>query len=545
LTVAAHDGILRANSMWGVTVNWRGRVSLLVTALIGGGIGIALVQAGMVTPPEGVPIATSAFASHSVRAAPAISGYVLTDVSPSPALATTTADLTQEAKDRWQTTVILSRAANECPGPKSDYWLETSAPDGAYRASSVIRGEAGPCRVTVTFNVALRTPQSASLVLDEAGVVSSTHLSLSRDVRTFEKYGVPFIFGGVMVVVLLIWVGLSVRITGEDGRVLRPTRWPFWRQPIPLSDRDLLKVGGISVATVLATLVAAAGFADALFPGVSLSGFVVLSIIFGMIVAAGPGVYQLFNGSWLSHNPLYLADVALEPDPGSSEAILVDVPAGAEFRVPAGASARIVNETGFDASVNETILEIPPGSKIEIYPEGLLDIPNDTNPLLLNGRCVAKVTNNNGKLTYAGTLVKLPATIQADTGATITYLGQQAYVKIPNAVKIIERSGRPHKRASNRRFTLTSDPERPAASMKVVVATAVCTTLGIGAELGLIGVLAVIVSDGGGVTRFIAGLLVVAVALITLYYSFNTIQTAADNSQLGGARALSLDPPVN
>jgi hypothetical protein len=139
-----------------------------------------------------------------------------------------------------------------------------------------------------------------------------------------------------------------------------------------------------------------------------------------------------------------------------------------------------------------------------------------------------------GKLTYGGTQVTLPATIQADTGATIRYLGQQAYINVPNAVAIIERSGRRRKRASNRRFTLTSDPERPAASMKVVVGTAVCTTLGIGAELGLIGVLAVIFSDGGGFTRFIAGLLVVAVALITLYYSFNTIQTAADNSQLGG-----------
>ena len=520
--------------MWGVTVNWRGRVSLLVTVLIGGGIGIALAQADMVAPSVGVPIARSAFASHSVRAAPAISGYVLTDVSSSPALATTTADLIQEAKDRWQTTVILSQAANECPGPKSDYWLETTAPYEAYRASSVIRGEAGPCRVTVTFNVALRTPQSALLVLDEAGVVSSTQLSLSRDVRTFEKYGVPFIFGGVMVVVLLIWVGFSVRITGEDDRVPHPTRWPFWRQPIPVSDRDLLKIGGISVATVLATLIAAAGFADALFPGVSLSGFVVLSVIFGMIVAAGPGVYQLFNKSWLSHNPLYLADVTLKPDPGSSEAIFIDVRAGAEFRVPAG--AKVFNETGFNTSLtNEATLKVPEGSKIELYPEEALDIPNDTNPLLLRGGCTAKIVNNNGKLTYGDAQVTLPATIQADTGATIRYLGQQAYIKAPNAVAIIERNGRPRKRASNRRFTLTSGPEqKPAANMKVVVGTAVCTTLGIGAELGLIGVLAVIFSDGGGLTRFIAGSLVVAVALITLYYSFNTIQTAADNSQLEG-----------
>jgi hypothetical protein len=523
--------------MWGVTVNWRGRVSLLVTALIGGGIGIALAQADMVTPPGGAPIARSAFASHSVRAAPAISGYVLTVAGPGPALATRATDLTQQEKDSWQATVILSQAANECPGPTSDYWLETTAPDGAYRASSVVRDEPGPCRVTVTFNVALRTPQSAVLVLDEAGVVSSTQLSLSRDVRTFEKYGVPFIFGGVMVVVLLIWVGFSVRITSEEGWVLRPTKWPFWQQPIPVSDRDLLKVGGISVATVLATLIAAAGFADALFPGVPLSGFVILSVIFGMIVAAGPGVYQLFNSSWITHNPLYLTDVTLKPDPGSSDAIRINVPGGAEFKVPAGAGAQISNEKSFKVSVNDALLKIPADSMIEIYPGESLDVPDDTNPLVLTGRYSAKIININEQLTLGGAPVDLPVTIKADTGATITYLGQQAYIRIPATVKIMEPSGRPRKRAGNKVFTLTSDPPRPTGSMKVIIGTAMCTTLGIGAELGLIGVLAVIFSDGGGFTRFIAGSLVVAVALITLYYSFNTIQTAADNSQLlGGSR---------
>jgi hypothetical protein len=60
--------------------------------------------------------------------------------------------------------------------------------------------------------------------------------------------------------------------------------------------------------------------------------------------------------------------------------------------------------------------------------------------------------------------------------------------------------------------------------MPVVVVPALCTMLGIGAELGLIGVLAVILSDGGTFTRVIAGSLIAAVALITLYYSFNTIR---------------------
>jgi hypothetical protein len=513
--------------MWGVTVNWRASVSLLATALLGGCIGIVLAQAEMVTPQGGVPIVRSAFASHSVRAASAISGYVLTDTSPSPALATVTTDLTQEANDSWQTTVILSQAAQECPGPRSDYWLETTSPDRAYPASSVVRATLGPCRVTVTFNAALTTPQSALLVLDEAGVVSSTQLSLSREVRTFEKYGVPFIFGGLMVVALLVWVGFSVRIYGEDGSAIQPTKRLFWRQPIRVSERDVLKIGGISVATVLATLIAAAGFANSLFPGVSLGGFVILSIIFGMIVAAGPGVYKLLYGSWLRKNGVYLAGVSLALDPGSSEAVLIDVPSGAEIEVPAG--TRVIDETSNETSISEGILKIPAGSRIEIDSVGSLDIPDDTNSLLLKGGYTAKIVNT-GKLTFGAMTVNLPVTVRVGTDATITYGGPQAHIWIPDTVKVTKDSRPKHVRR-NKRLTMTTDPERkPLANMKVVVGTALCTTLGIGAELGLIGVLAVLFSDGGAFTRVIAGLLVVAVALITLYSSFNSIQAAAGNS---------------
>lgn len=519
--------------MWGVTVNWRASVSLLAATLLGGCIGIVLAQAAMVTPQGAVrSVARSGFASHSVPAVSAISGYVVTDASPSPALATMTAVLAQAAKDRWQTTVILTQAAKECPGPASDYWLETTTPSGAYRASSAIRVEPGPCRVTVTFNVALTTPQSALLVLDEAGVVSSTQLSLSREVRTFEKYGVPLIFGGVMVLILLIFISFLVRITGENGLPISPGNHFFWQQEIPVSDTDILKIGGISVATVLATLIAAAGFANSLFPGVSLSSFVILSIIFGMIVAAGPVIYELLHGSWLNRNGVYLAGVNLQLDP--SNEVTIEVPSGADITLTKG--SRRVIETGADGtSPLEGTFKIPPGSSIKMKSGTPLEIPDDSNCLQLDDVYSVEIIKNAGQLTdLGGMTIKLPTTLQAADASTITYVNPKAYITIPNSVRIMKGAKVEHRHTRNRRFTLTSDPEKkPAANMKIVVGTALCTTFGLGAELGLIGVLAVVFSDGGTSIRIISGLVVLAMALITLYYGFNTIQTAANNSSDG------------
>jgi hypothetical protein len=513
-------------------VNWRGNVFLLAAVLVGGCIGIALAQVGMVGSHEAVPIARPTLAAHAVRAAPAVSAYALTDADSGPALATTTADLKQLSRDRWQTTVILSQA-RQCPGPKGDYWLETTSPDGAYRASSVTYAAPGPCRVTVTFDVALSTQQSATLVLDEAGLVSSAQLSLSRDVQMFEKYGFPFIFGGAMVLILLTWIGFSVRINGDGDARVGFFQRQFWRQAIEVSDKDILKVGGISVATILATVIAAAGFADTLFPGVSLGGFVVVSIVSGMIVAAGPGVYNLLYGSWISQNPLYLSDDAISLSSG--KAVLIDVPSGAEIGIEEGTSVQVLDAAGIGGTVNARAFTVPAGGQISIDSGESLAIPEGTSSLRLAGGFSAQISRDGGgQLTYGGgTTVILPATITADKAATITYQGLQAYITIPDGPRVIK--GTRGKRISKgiTRFTLTPSLEsarKPTSSMKVVVGTAACTTLGIGVELGLIGVLAVIFSEGGKFARGLAGLLVITVALITLYYSFITIRNAADKS---------------
>ena len=204
--------------------------------------------------------------------------------STSPSLATTTADLTQVSRDLWQTTVIVSQALGECPGPASNYWLETTSPDLTISALRVARVGTGPCRVMVTFKGPPQTPKGASLVLDEAGVLSSTQLSLSRDVTLLGYFGVPFIFGVVMILALLLIIALFVRIYDDGGSRIFPFRRPFWHRTISVSER--LKVGAISVVTILGTFLGAATLANSLFPGISLGLFVILSICAAAIAAA-------------------------------------------------------------------------------------------------------------------------------------------------------------------------------------------------------------------------------------------------------------------
>jgi hypothetical protein len=527
LTEAAYGGTLGTNSMQGGTVNRRGSVLVLVATLLGGCAGIALAQTWIVTPWAAArSVASSEFALRLVPVASAFSGYVLTAASPSPSLATATAVLTQEAKDRWQTTVILSQAAGEeCPGPTTDYWLETTGPDLARSASSVIRATPyGPCLVTVTFNVPLGTPGSALLVLDESGVLSSTQLSLSRDVSKLEYYGVPVICGAVMVLALLELIRRGVRVDGRDGTPISLFKSQFWQQIIPVSNTDNLKVSGVSVATVLGTFIAAAALANSLFPGVSLSSFVILSIIAGMIVAAGSGLSGFLYRRWLGSHPVDLAGTTLEFDPSGSARAVIKVPSGAKIAVPEG--AKIFDKGGKDRGAPDPITQVPADGEIQIVSGRSLYLSAGAD-LLLKGKCSIQIDHDSGRLQLAdGSAIGLPMGIDADSDVTITYTNE-ADIEIPAGTKISrDRQVRKSTRAERYKL-LPSRSSRREASMTVVVGPALCTMFGIGAELGLVGVLAVILSDGGFFTRIMAGVLIVAVAFITLYYSFKTIQTAA------------------
>lgn len=88
--------------------------------------------------------------------------------------------------------------------------------------------------------------------------------------------------------------------------------------------------------TILGTFLGSATLASSLFPGVSLSLFAILSVIAGVITAAGSGVYRVLHARWLNHHPPIIGAAVTLPvgmlDPG----IDVEAPGGAAITVPAG-----------------------------------------------------------------------------------------------------------------------------------------------------------------------------------------------------------------
>jgi hypothetical protein len=508
----------------GAKVNWRGIAPLLAATILGGCSGTHLAQVRMVTPHATVQsVVSSAFVPHSVPDASAVSGYVLSVTSTSPSLATTAADLTQVSKDKdlWQTTVILSQALGKCPGPAGDYWLETTSPDLNIQALRVARTGRGPCRVNVTFKGPPQTPESASLVLDEAGVLSSTPLSLSRDVTSFEYVGVPAIFGAAMILALLLTIVLFVRIYDGGGSRIFPFSPPFWHKTIPVSER--LKVGAMSVVTILGTFLGTATLASSLFPGVSLGLFVILSIIAGAIAALSSVVYSMLYDRKFGDDPLQAAGTTLAFDSNSDERPIISVPFGAVIKVTG--NPKIAGAGGQAIPLASGEVPVPSDTDIEITGKSL-DFPGDSD-VLVKGRCSFRISSN-GTLPYPGGALNFPVTIEADTDTTITYSGD-ANLKIPCDAKAIRGSRHATVKGSTKIYRLTSDHDiKPVANMVVAVVPVLITMFAIGAELGLVAVLAHF-SEATVFGRFIAYDLIVAVAIFTLYYGVAPIRTAADS----------------
>jgi hypothetical protein len=474
---------------------------------------------------------SSALASYPVPDASAVSAYALTAANSSPVLATTSAVLYQDReKDLWQTTVILSQTAGECPGSASDFYLETTSPDKTIRASSVTRIGFGPCRVTVKFKGAPRTPQSALLVLDEAGVLSSTQLSLSRDVTWFDYLGVPFICGALMIIALLLVIGFLIRIHEEDGTRKSLIDRQFWTKTVSAS--DVRKVGLIPVAAIIATFLGAGTLASSLFPGISLSVFGALATVVELI-AGGAGVvaYALLYDRWLRHQSPDVIGSTLALPSGSNQPTAITFPEGANItsngslsitRDQAGTADQITTEVPASKSIS-----IPDNTTIEILQGKSLSFPDGPN-ILLKDTVSLLASNDKANLSIEdGPTYPFPVTIKAGADTKITYTNEAEF--FPYDAKIVSKFGRRRISRSGRSFKLTPErPTGPVVNMLIVIVPVLSSIFAIGAELGVIGVLSIGLSDATKFGRFIAFDLIVAVALLALYYSVSTIRTATD-----------------
>jgi hypothetical protein len=509
----------------GVNVKWRERASLLAFILLAGCGGFVVTQVGLlISPSAGQPSVRSASIAYAGPDASTASVYVLTATASGPVLATTTAVLSQESeKDVWQTTVLLSQATRECPGLASRFWLETTSPDETIRASSITRVGTGPCRVTLTFKGAPKTLESASLVLDEAGVLSSTQLSLSRHVTWSDYFFIPFIGGLIIAVVVLLAINFFIgfRQEGRTWRALISRRFPIKT----VSAAKAPKASLVPIATVVATFLGASTLASSLFPGVSIGVFVIVTaFVEGLTAVLGPALFSTFQEGWVRRCPPNELGRPLELTSGSKHP-LFSFPEGANIKSDDPLSMTHPGGATDQKPVRVSQISIPKNSKIAILTGNSVNFPEGPE-VRLEGTSSFLVSNDDQNLkmrTPEDDDYSLPREIKAHTDTKITYDKSAEPEFSPGDAKAGYRG------YGSRSFKVTLNRfKEPQVNLLIAIIPVLIAVFAVGAELGVIGVLSIDFSDATISDRIFASVLIVLVAIFVVYYVVRTVRGAAD-----------------
>lgn len=484
------------------------------------------------------PTTSQAPILNSDPVAVAVESAHASSASPKPSLATRTATLTQVAAGRWETIILLDNAGSQCPGAPTNYWLETTSPDLAISARTVTRITPGPCRVKATFDGLQQIPVSAVLVLDETGMLSSAQLSLSRNVGVYEYLLLPAILGLLMALLLLLFTLRWVKVYSDDGRRIRPYSHSFWRHPTYGSVSP--KVSIVSVVSLLLAFLGTATFVNSLFPGISLNTFAILSAIAGIIAASGTTIYSILYARGKARNPL-VADAFLIP-PGPDTFIVAAT--GAVITVRAGADVGTPDSTRVIHVAAGRTIEIPAGSHIEFLTPAPMAFPDGPNVLVM-GECSFKVTSTRESLTIAGSSLladhqspaaavdsdislRYPVIISALADVTISPSGFAA-LHIPTGTTVTAPMRRNSSLRRSIRIMLSQNGSNlPTATIGLVIVPVLFTMFGIGAELGLVGVLAVGLSDATLAARIVTTYVIAIVALFMLFYNLTAIQAITE-----------------
>ena len=278
----------------------------------------------------------------------------------------------------WDTTVLLNDTGPACEEvAKADYWLAITSPYRAIPAYShhTTAKEASPavssppngssCQVMVTFTKLAQVPETAALVINQAGMSSAIILTVSRDVTLAYYLGIPAGVGIIMTV-LLFFLSLFVKAYGWDGKPLRCFCRNWWERPIFGSGAWTVNdswATNISTGLVVVTAVlSATAAANSLFPGVALDRFAIVNIIAGAIVVAAPVVFGIYYAWFAACNPGLTADATVKlPKAG---AVSIEVPSGASITMSGDATVRDADNQAMVRA--GCTYQVPPGTKIDV-----------------------------------------------------------------------------------------------------------------------------------------------------------------------------------
>jgi hypothetical protein len=222
------------------------------------------------------------------------------------------------------------------------------------------------CEVTIAFAGLRQVPETAMLVLDQAGASSAIPLTVSRDVTLFYYLGIPAIIGGAMTLLLLM-ASLLIRVYGWDGSPLSRFSRDWWQRPVlgsgawALNDSWMTNIS--TGLVVVGTIASAASATNSLFPGLAVDRFAIVAIVAAAIVVAAPVVFGIYYAWFTARNPGPTADAAVAVRVGTC--VSIDLPSGASITM--SGDATVTGNDGNQATVRSgCTYQLPAGATIGV-----------------------------------------------------------------------------------------------------------------------------------------------------------------------------------
>jgi len=487
--------------------------------------------------------------------------------------------LTQQSASVWTTEVVVDRFPACLPG--LEYELVTTSPNEVITgtvASTMRLASGGPERavpepvrcgqltaqgtlVTIRFKVRFATiPKAATLVLQQrAGLAElpSITLTMRREVTYTQYLWIPVWCGLIMAALFLAGVvaAFSERYpaarTGFWGRLRNRFSKDFWKEfatrPLFASAawtfRDSwatnITIGVSAVGAVLTAL----GTVSTLLPGVQLDRFAVLMAACGVVIAMPPLIFGSLNTIWTGSAATLPGDSMARPPltapdgQGPAPALRVALPAGGSLSLPAASHWPRPGQTVYHLA-SAARVPIPPGiDRVAEFRGGWISLPGDAT-IAITADCTISINADlsvpaPAPWSVAGAApgaVTVPAhtPITAGPDGAAVRLAGVADVTLPRGTQVVTPTtpAAPVTRESTLKLPAAGNMIK--ADMRSVAPAAALTMFGIGAQLGILGVLGYDLSAATSAVRTGSFAALITIALIVLLYAALTTRTLAD-----------------
>jgi hypothetical protein len=375
--------------------------------------------------------------------------------------------------------------------------------------------------------------------------ISSVPLGLHRLVTRWQCLWILLIYAVAMALALAVLKGFRAFRLHEPRIV--PASGGFWPWPFhapaawAFSGSWATNIAAAGAAT--AGILTAAGAVRSLLPGIQLDRYAMLIAVCGSMVVAMPLVYGAFIGI-LRGSHLTVpgnASITLRRAGRGPGRCTIKVPGGANMTFPGGADREVNGQRERVLAAGASV-SVPMGSAITVSGEQVALASAATAITVAAGSTIAVSKDltvmaagapgpggTGGGRVIEGGAAAGQSPIIADAGAAVTVSGV-ADIELLRDTELTA----PHRaRATLReaaRLKIPAGNRAAAADLRPVIPAAAVTMFGIGAELGMAGVL------GGGLAAevFSARAIVVAVAavlaVVTLWHAAAGTRALADSA---------------